>query len=275
MTETIKIVFSDLDGTLLSPDKTMSKANILCLEKLGRRRITRVFATGRSLFSFNKLDLKKPPADYLIFSTGAGVLDLKKKLFLQQFSHTKTDIEKITRLLLSCNVDFMVHHRVPENHNFLFHGNLRNNSDFAKRIKIYGEYAHPLTSLQALPNRSAQIICIFKEYDLSKFEEIAMSLNNYQVTRTTSPLDHQSIWMEIFPAGVSKGNSAAWLCNHLQIGRDHTFAIGNDYNDLSMLEFSRYSYVVENAPKSMRDRYKGTTSCNKDGFAKALAPFIR
>lgn len=265
----IKIVFTDLDGTLLNSTKQISRANIDCLSELGRQNITRVISTGRSLFSFNKLFDQQLPVDYLIFSTGSGIVNLNTLELLFSSSLEGEDIHFIASYLMKHKVDFMVHQPVPDNHFFSFHTGQKKNPDFIRRIKIYRDYGKKFTELTSLPEKSAQIIAIFPN-DLDRFELIKKGLTQYNITRTTSPLDGQSIWMEITPAAVSKGNSAKWLCSHLHFDSTKSLGIGNDYNDVSLLEFTRASYMVANGPKELQNRYFSTQSNDDDGFRHAI-----
>ncbi|MDJ0622373.1 MAG: HAD family hydrolase [Desulfocapsaceae bacterium] len=269
MSNRIHIVFTDLDGTLLTSEKKLSRANLQCLEELQREKITRVIATGRSYYSFSTGLATKIPADYLIFSTGAGIMDLTSDQLLYSANLNRKDIYYITRHLQQNNIDFMVHHAVPENHYFTYSGLPEKNSDFSKRISIYNNFAKKFSSYDALPESGAQIIAILPE-NLDLFEYIQEGLSDYQITRTTSPFDHKSIWMEISPAHASKGHSAAWLCDYLDIAPSTTFGIGNDYNDISLLNFTRYSYLVANAPTDLQKRFPITNSNNDDGFYHAV-----
>ncbi len=95
-------------------------------------------------------------------------------------------------------------------------------------------------------------------------------LPELKVIRATSPLDGESAWIEIFPAHVSKGHTAQWLCDFLKIDKESSLAIGNDYNDYDMLEWAEKSYVVQNAPQDLLERYKVIPSNDKDGVATVL-----
>jgi HAD superfamily hydrolase (TIGR01484 family) len=75
MNKKIKIVFSDLDGTLLNNSHILSQVNRKTLMELKKRGIIRVVATGRSLFSAQKVMDLDFPIDYLIFSSGAGIMN--------------------------------------------------------------------------------------------------------------------------------------------------------------------------------------------------------
>ncbi|MCP3929837.1 MAG: HAD-IIB family hydrolase [Bacteroidetes bacterium] len=266
----MKILFTDLDGTLLRNDKTTSLESLRCLEDLGSQNVVRVIATGRSWFSYKKVIPNDFPADFLLFSTGAGVIDLNNNKILFSSDHQKKDIEIISESLITQNVDFMVHCKVPENHRFVYFRCTKNNEDFERRIKLYKNYAVQYGyDGNGFPGESAQIIAIFSE-NQAKFSTVMNSFNGFQTTRTTSPLDGKSMWLEINPSNISKGKGAQWLCEYLHVHKKDSVGIGNDYNDISLLEFTEKSYVVANAPEELLAKYIPTKSNDQDGFSLAV-----
>lgn len=269
----IHILFTDLDGTLLNSKAELSTTNHSSLVALARKGVIRVIATGRSLFSYSKVFSRPLPADYLIFSTGAGIYDLHQQKLLHRTALTRSDIRTIVTCLQQEKVDFMVHHQVPDNHCFLYWQAPDTTADFCRRIELYKEYAREYTLEEELPENSAQIIAIFPE-DLSRFRKVEKRLSDYQVTRTTSPLDHSSIWMEIQPAAVSKGTGAAWLCRYLGLKRSQSWSIGNDYNDLSLLHYTTHSYLVANAPMDLHSQFAVVPANDDDGFAHAARKLL-
>lgn len=273
MNADIQIIFTDLDGTLLNSERKISHTNLQCLDKLQGSGITRVITTGRSLYSVGRVFPKDIPADFLVFSTGSGILDIKNRQLIYSSALQDDEVQKISRYLHRLKIDFMVHHAVPENHYFTYSGSPENNSDFTRRIKLYQDFAEKFSSFEDLPEHAAQIIAIFPG-DLQLFNRIKLGLADMHITRTTSPLDGKSIWMEILPQDTSKGTSAAWLCDHLSIDPELTMGIGNDYNDVSLLQFTKHSYLVANAPEDMRDSYLLTRSNNNDGFYHAVREII-
>jgi hypothetical protein len=96
------------------------------------------------------------------------------------------------------------------------------------------------------------------------------ALPAFQVIRTTSPLDGRSTWVEVFPAGVGKADAAAWLLEREGRGNTLSVAIGNDYNDLDLLEWADRAFVVSNAPAELRERYTAVASNDDGGFSEAV-----
>jgi hydroxymethylpyrimidine pyrophosphatase-like HAD family hydrolase len=99
-------------------------------------------------------------------------------------------------------------------------------------------------------------------------------LPDYSVIRTTSPLDGKATWIEIFPNAVSKSRTAAWLAQKLKIDNRNIVSVGNDYNDLDLLEWTAKSYVVDNAPADLKSRFVGVASNNNGGVAEAAKRWL-
>ena len=74
--------------------------------------------------------------------------------------------------------------------------------------------------------------------------------------------------------GVESRTAADWIRTRHGIGRARTIAVGNDYNDLDMLEWADRACVVSNAPASMRVRFEVVRSNDDDGFTDAVRPLL-
>jgi len=265
-----KIIFADLDGTLLRHDKTISAEDIAALEELGKKKIFRVLATGRSPYSLSRVfDDDFPHFDYVIFSCGVGIMNWNTKEILCSHFLVSHEIESIRKVLELHTIDYMIHKPVPDNHKFHYKKINDENHDFDRRFSYYSNCGIPLTSDGAKLEKASEVIAVISG-DVAKFEIIKRSLPDLRVIRTTSPIDHTSLWIEIFPKNVSKGHAAEWLCAHLDISQQNTFSIGNDYNDIELLEWTAHSYVVENAPDEMKKNYKNTASNQSSGFSKVI-----
>ena len=73
--DSIKGLFiTDFDGTLLRSDGTLAQCDLDALGSLRMRGIKTAVATGRSLYSFIDSPGADLPVDYIIFTTGAGVV---------------------------------------------------------------------------------------------------------------------------------------------------------------------------------------------------------
>ena len=272
---TNRMVVSDLDGTLLSSARIVSPENLVTLEGLGRQGVIRVIATGRSLYSFQKVIPPNFPIDYLVFSSGAGIFDWSKQELIRSRHLSADEIQHGIRLLMQHELDFMLHHPIPDNHHFWYRHAETPTPDFLRRYELYKTFAAPLDLERFYAQTACQFVAIAHGSEsLPKYEELKIQLSSLKVIRTTSPLDDSSFWIEIFPQSVSKALASEWLAQRFQVDPATILAIGNDYNDLDLLQWAGYSFVVSNAPDDLKLAYTAVASNDLDGFSEAVKIWI-
>ena len=272
MTFIKKIVVTDLDGTLLRSNKIVSDIDLNTLIKLKESDILRVIATGRSLYSAKKVLDIDFPIDYLIFSSGAGIIDWRTKEIIKAQHLSILEVGTVYNHLNSLEVDFTIQKKIPFNHECLVIRKNRDNPDFMRRIEIYKDFCKEYLDGKDRFDEACQFIIIVSEHKgVAVYSQIKKVFCDLNVIRATSPLDGKSIWIEIFPVSVSKANAANWLANKFQIDQTNSFAIGNDYNDLGLLNWANHSLVVENAPLELKKSFKTTNSCDSNGFSMAVS----
>ncbi len=265
----LKMVVTDLDGTLLNDDRKVSKRDFETLVFLKEKEVILVVATGRSLYSVNQVLDSDFPIDYLIFSNGAGILDFKTGELLFESHLNENEIKNTVDLLVQNNVDFSIQLEIPNNHKFVYYKANNFNSDFENRCKIYGKFCSRL-ELSNLPKKATQLIGIINQ-GYNTFEKLKNSINGLKVIRTTSPLDNKTIWIEIFKENVSKSIGIEFLRKMLNVEKDSILTIGNDYNDLDMLNYTKNSFVVSSARERLKEEFNTTVASNNESaFSEAV-----
>ena len=260
----------DLDGTLLRSDRTFAGPDLTALRRLGDHNVVRAIATGRSLASFNTVIVADLPVDYLLFSTGAGVLQYPSGEIIRKIHLEPSEVIRACDVLNAFRLDFMVHRTIPDNHMFAYVRANDGNTDFERRIELYRQFAIPLGDAAGDFGPATQLLAVVPPGDaVPLIDKIRVAMTDFNVIQTTSPLDAKSTWIEIFPATVSKSQTAAWLAKTLGIDSHSIVAVGNDYNDLDLLQWSASSYVVANAPADMKSRFACVASNNDGGVAEA------
>ncbi len=251
----IKIIFSDLDGTLLPSNGKISTTDYCFLQQLKEKNIVSVIATGRNLYSALSVLPADFPIDYLIFSSGAGIMQWNNKqiIYSQQIDHNK--VFELSKILMQHQVDFMILEPIPKNHEFWYYRTQSTNNDFNRRLNIYKQFATPIGNIADTNRNACQILAILPN-KIDWFNELSSKFSGIKIIRATSPIDHTSIWMEFFPENVSKGHACNWLCNQLNLSSEEAASIGNDYNDMDMLNWSKYSFVVTEAPTELKEKYR-------------------
>lgn len=265
-TQQIQLVAVNLDGTLLRTDKSISKPDLETLTRLGNSGIIRVAATGRSLFKVRDVLPLSAPVDYVVFSSGTGIYDWKNQVLLHREFFTAKTTREIIAHLLAGSFNFFVYHPIPENNLFYYHRGAEPCNEFEHYLNYHKGDFQPLSGndhkliagqiMSVIPNQT-------EKFESLKAEIIA-ACNNVKVIRTTSPVDDQFIWLEIFPDTVSKGHGIKWLCDLLKINYSHTVGIGNDYNDLDMFEFVSHPYVLHNGVEALKEKFNTVLATNEE-----------
>jgi len=273
----LRLVATDLDGTFLKNDKSISDENLETLYSLGEKGILRVVATGRNLKKTIEVISDDVPFDYIVFSSGAGVYDcLQKKLIYYQNLNQQV-VQQIADFLVGLDMNFHLFKPVPENFNCWFHRGSIPCMEFERYFNFHNSHAEPMPLDHKLDSEACQFLVIFPNnsvnFNLFK-HDLEHRFQEVKVVRTSSPLDTGYIWMEIFHRTVSKGNGVKFVCDVLQIDHEHTLGIGNDFNDLDLLEFTNFSYIVENGPQELKARFLQAASNEESAFAHAVERFL-
>ncbi len=265
----------DFDGTLLRSDRSFSDADLKALNQLDALGIVRVIATGRSIYSLNTVSISDLPVDFIIFSSGAGVVRHPGGQIIRKVSLEAHEVNQAIATLQADGLDFMVQRPIPDNHVFGYFESTPANEDFKRRIALYSQFAFPLDELSDGFGPATQLIAILPPgRGRPDLDEISKKLPDFNIIQTTSPLDGKSIWFEVFPNNVSKSQAVAWLSAEFGLDSAQTLSIGNDYNDLDLLEWTANSFVVENAPDDIKDRFPVVASHNDSGVAEAIERWL-
>lgn len=269
---------TDFDGTLLNDDKAISSRDLETLARLQDKGTVVAIATGRSLYSFQKalaqiqMDTPLFPMDYLLFSTGAGILGIKANKIIRHLSISRPDVTRITACFDRYRFDYMVHKAIPDTHFFVYKSHGHNNPDFKKRICLYQAFAMPMDNGTRMYESATQVLAVVPQgLAAEQAAAVRSDLSCYSVVHATSPLDHQSAWIEVFHPQVSKSRAAAWLAAGLEIPRTRVVAVGNDYNDQDLLEWSGQSFCVANAVPGLDTGIRIPVSNNDHGVTRAAA----
>ena len=266
-TMTLKSVIIDLDGTLLNDDRKVGERDLKTLYELGKKGVVRIIATGRSLFSFYDVIPEDFPIDYLIIAAGGGTVDFKTKKITQSYFIRRNEVQNIVLKLDDLKVDYQVRAKIPDSHKYFYRQFSDKNPDFIRLNTIYKEHVKKLNGIDELED-AARIIIIAQNTDIVKIIEDEFA--EYSIIRATSPIDHKSVWMEIYPEGVNKGSAVKNLCIDLNINLTDTIGIGNDYNDIHFLDIVGKSYIVSNAPGDLIQKYQTIISNNRNPLSYVM-----
>lgn len=265
-----KLFVTDFDGTLATHDGRVSQGNLRALERLAERGIVRAIATGRNLYSIRKVIPSNFPIDYVIFTTGAGLIHWPTQKIILSHHLDRTLIDQIFSCFKEHAIDFMIHDPIPNNHVFCFFETGALNVDFETRKRHYEGYSQ-LGSSHLLPNLATQFLGVLRpDQDESLYSSLKSYLENLNVVRATSPFDQKSIWIEVFAKKAAKDSTSDYLARSLGFTKAQTVAVGNDYNDEDLLNWAGKAFVVANAIENLKANHEMVADVAKDGFAEAV-----
>jgi len=266
----VRLIATDLDGTFLKNDRTISKKNLDALHTLGEKNIVRVAATGRNFHKVKEVIDKDIPFDYVVYSSGAGIYNWKDKEHIFGQNIKKENSQELIRYFIQKKYNFHAFFPVPDNHKHWYYRGEKDCDEFDRYFNFNNTWAFDLKLNGKVKTDICQFLIIIPE-DTQKFEilkqEIQSLSKEIRVIRTSSPITKGFIWVEVFQKTVSKGMGVKFICDLQNIAYDQTLGIGNDYNDLDLLDFTENSYLTENAPEEIAGRYKKAPSNEKDAFA--------
>lgn len=274
----IKLVATDLDGTFLKDDRTISKKNLAALSSLGEKGVVRVVATGRNLHKVKEVIKEDIPFDYIVFSSGAGVFDWKHKKHIFNHNIENESVQKLIAWFVAQKINFHAFFPVPDNHKHWYFRGDKSCDEFERYFQFNNTFAYDLKCNGIIKTNLCQFLVIIPE-DGDKFEKlknkIELLCSEIRVVRTSSPITKGYIWVEVFHKSVSKGNGVKHICDLLGIKYAETIGIGNDYNDFDLLDFTAHSFITENAPIEIAGKYQKAPSNENDAFAFVTQPLLK
>ncbi len=268
----LKMVVTDLDGTLLQNDHSISDKDLETLHLLGDLGICRVAATGRNLYKVRKAISPSTPFDFVICSSGAGIVDWQKQKVITSINLPETLTAQLIDYLIVNKFNFKVSDCFPDNNNFFWWKD-HECPEIERYIEVHSKMGSSEEIIPGQKYNSSQLLLFFSNEN-SQFERVKNQLikqfHEISIIKTTSPLHNEWQWMEIYPKGISKAHGIAEICEMKGINRNETLGIGNDFNDLEMLDFTHLSYVVHNSPEELKEKFLISLPHHENGFSHAV-----
>ncbi len=268
-----KILFLDLDGTLLNDAKEITDGNRKALEQalaLGHRVVV---ATGRPLISAlaqNKRLGLTASGCYVIAYNGGMVYDVHGEQVIYQ--HT---LDRHTALAAIRLADkHHVHVQTYDNECVVVEPHCDDEAvrRYCRIIKIEHKVTDDLDAY--LTYDPPKVLAISFE-DRASIEGLERELNE-QLGGRMNCFFSSHYYLEIVPSGMNKGNAIRRMCEQLGMDVADSIAVGDEANDLAMLSAAGVGVAMANgidAVKAVAD-YVTTNDNNHDGIAEVVERFL-
>ncbi len=258
-----KIVFSDVDGTLLNDKKRMTALTVQEVKKLKEKGIPFVIVSSRSPAGIYPI-LKRNDFNCMITAFGGGlILDEERKPLYHRGMPKETAgqiIEYIEekQYPLSWNLFSMDQWIVKDKKD----PRIRNEEFLVEAESEQG------TIDSITLDEVNKILCICEEDTIDMVEsDLRKQFPMVDVVKSASYL------LEVMPKGITKADAVHFICQYLDIDVKNAVAFGDNYNDVEMLETVGTAYLMANAPEELKKKFLNHTQNdnNHDGMYEALS----
>jgi hydroxymethylpyrimidine pyrophosphatase-like HAD family hydrolase len=263
----IRLVASDLDGTLLRPDETVSERTREAIVAVRRAGITLVLVTGRPPRALAPIAARIGVGGIAICANGAVVWDLD--------AGTMVDVTPLAADLAAGLVRELreaipgVLFAVELEHGFGREAGWTDGTG-PPRPRLVERETPEVLEADALEMVTGPVVKLLVRHPTLPFPEVAR--------RARQAVGEQAVvtWagtrlLEISAAGVTKAWALERLCARLGVRRQEVLALGDMENDLPMLAWAGHSVAVANAQPDVLDAADEVTASNlDDGVALVL-----
>ncbi|MBO0476382.1 sugar-phosphatase [Vagococcus sp. DIV0080] len=266
----IKLVTIDIDGTLLNSERKVTNEVKEAIRKCTEQGVNIVIATGRPTIGVMDL-IKELNLDnehgFMITYNGALIQNAgtEKVLIEHGLSHDDyLDIELLARKL---NIHLHV-----QDYNNMYTAN--------KDISEYTIHESFLTGMPLTYRPVSDMTAdtkIIKSMMIDHQEKLDAAIKEIpeSFTERFAMVKSMPFYLEVLNKQATKGIAVAELANFLNISLDEVMAIGDNENDLSMIEVAGTGVAMGNAVPSVKEiADKITKSNDEHGVAYALEQWV-
>jgi Cof subfamily protein (haloacid dehalogenase superfamily) len=269
----IRLLATDIDGTLLNPQFQISEGDLVALRRAHAAGIEIVLVTGRR-HTFALPIAKQLGFDlWLISSNGAVTRSLGGETF-----HRDMMPADICRRLCLAMQEFRGHTVLTFDQETKGAIVLERMDELGASIRRwleknmeYIEFVVPIeNSLVTDPVQAMFCGTMTKMVEVRRGIASCGLDGEISVLRTEYPGRDLSM-IDVLHGGCSKGRALERWAEHRGLGREQVMAIGDNYNDIEMLEFAGYPVIMGNACEELLERgWRVTRGNGACGVAEAV-----
>ncbi|OJF13833.1 Cof-type HAD-IIB family hydrolase [Couchioplanes caeruleus] len=258
-----RLVASDIDGTLIRDDGTLSSRTIDVLDRLRDRGVPAVLVTGRPVRWLRQLYDQMAEPLPAICANGAVVYDPDTDEILRAAPLSVELLLDVTKRLREAVPDVALAVEVENGRSFWYEEN------WPLRWDVEHQAVRMLSTPEELTTAPAvKLLARSAQHGPDEFAEL--------VSRTLGELaeathSSSSALVEISAAGVTKAAGLAWLCEREGIDAAEVVAFGDMPNDLPLLAWAGRSVAMGNAHPAVKEVADEVALTNdEDGVAAYL-----
>ena len=260
----IKLVCTDIDGTIVRPDFTLSEDVKACIKKLDNMGIKVVLVSGRmpAAMSYVAEELE---LDHPISSYQGALITHNEDILYKKCLDSKIAKEVIdwasdngVHLNVYLGDDIYVEEDNPTIRKYTGEMKVKYFVKSLKEVELEG-----VCKILAIDFDDEDKVSSWKEYLKKKYPE------TYIVKSTP-------YFCEVCSGEASKGAAVDYLIEHYGIERENVLTIGDQNNDLELIEAGGVSVAMGNATDELKKLADHVTdTVQNDGFVRAIEKFVK
>ena len=266
----IKLITIDVDGTLVTPLKRLTKANITAIDKARDHGVHIALASGRPYSGMkelvNKLNLNQE-GNFTVCQNGSYIFDNYTHQPISGTYQKPIDLKIIDDLLKSYNVQISA-----MDHESFYSRHIKTNiytkidakiSKLPLQIINYDDFNEDKTF--------GRILIMGKKSEMTKlYNNMPQELtDNYYAVKTAPFL------IEVMNKNTNKGYAIKAIAKDSGINSDEIMSIGNEKNDIPMLEQAGFAVAMANAVPELKPHADFITKSNlKSGVGYAIEKLL-
>ncbi|PSL36313.1 hypothetical protein B0H99_107134 [Planomicrobium soli] len=283
----MKLIAIDLDGTLLSPEMEITVESLEAMREAQNQGNIVMICSGRAPEDIQQI-LKKYDFSIPLAGSNGTVVQVQGQL-LKKVSMNKEDIVKIAEKL----DDEKAPYRIYTDDGIYIPTNWSERVKVAmekEQIEVEGLPGEIYKRITEQPQKSSLVnffdhyseLLDEKELTIQKFFVLTLN-NSIKTTLTTYLEDIDTIGftsshplnIEVMDKNGNKGNALKRIADHYGISMNDTMAIGDNFNDIPMLEVAGISVAMGNAEPPVKEICDVVTYSNaENGVAHAINKYI-
>lgn len=279
----IKLVVTDMDGTLLDRNANISKKNYDAIKRLEENNIEFAIASGRDYQGVYSIVHSLNIECEAILGNGAQYVDRNGNLLMSCYMN-KGFIKDIVKIFEDAHIPYMIF----TNHGFytgqdpkwvrdtfVERGYRRFNTPYHMYDKGGKNEKAPCNQLVKIDNYDEFLT---RDIEIIKVEAFSLDSSEIAPTKellknipTISYLSSFDDNVEVTDQFAQKGLILEKVIELKGLTKQEVIVLGDGMNDISLFECFPYSYAPSNAEEEIKAlAYKVVADCEEDGFAQAI-----
>ena len=272
-TQEYKLIAFDMDGTLLSSDKTILKSSKQAIQKAADAGKIVVLSTGRGPAELADYIPDVPSLRYMICVSGALIYDLQKQCAVYRTAIAPDVVKQLIDFaeLETARAQLLTDRSIVQR-DFFEHMDKYHMSAY---VPLYDRCAD---KWENMPEQFAQDPFPVEKVNLYHLDTDSRMRTKQRIEAADLPVElafSEYSSLECSAFGIDKGTGLKRLCEALHIPLQQTIAVGDAENDLGILRTAGLAVAMGNAAQSVQDIADVTVAdCDHDGCAQAIERYL-